>query len=110
MPRVIVQVVNQQLFGLCTQRKNRACVAEAQGHRQRGSPMVEASLLLAECVQHNLRTIAFCKSRKLCELILAYTREILRVSAPQVLLRRCDGQCDRHLACLARVPLLERVD
>ncbi|CAM8942708.1 unnamed protein product [Rhodiola kirilowii] len=28
-------------------------------------------------VQHGLRSIAFCKSRKLCELVLYYTREIL---------------------------------
>ncbi len=31
---------------------------------RRESPIVEMSLLLAECVQHGLRTIAFCKSRK----------------------------------------------
>lgn len=30
---------------------------------RRSSPIVEISLLLAECVQHGLRTIAFCKSR-----------------------------------------------
>lgn len=28
---------------------------------RRDSPMVELSLLLAECMQHGLRTIAFCK-------------------------------------------------
>ncbi|GIL86775.1 hypothetical protein Vretifemale_15010 [Volvox reticuliferus] len=50
-------------------------------HR-RDSPIVEMALLLAECVQHGLRTIAFCKSRKLCELVTAYTRETLLACAP----------------------------
>ncbi|EFJ42855.1 hypothetical protein VOLCADRAFT_97014 [Volvox carteri f. nagariensis] len=51
--------------------------------QQRESPIVEVALLLAECVQHGLRTIAFCKSRKLCELVTAYTREILAACAPE---------------------------
>lgn len=38
---------------------------------------MQLALLLAECVQHGLRTIAFCKTRKLCELVAAYTREVL---------------------------------
>jgi ATP-dependent helicase YprA (DUF1998 family) len=33
-------------------------------------------------VQHGLRTIAFCHTRKLCELVIAYTRETLRSTAP----------------------------
>lgn len=33
-------------------------------------------------MQHGLRTIAFCKTRKLCELVTAYTRETLRCTAP----------------------------
>jgi len=37
------------------------------------SPIVDASRLFAEMVQHGLRCIAFCKSRKLCELVLSYT-------------------------------------
>lgn len=37
-----------------------------------------------ECVQHGLRTIAFCKTRKLCELVITYTREMLRQSAPHL--------------------------
>lgn len=41
------------------------------------------SLLLAEAAAHGLRTIAFCKSRKLCELVAAYARESLRAAAPQ---------------------------
>ena len=38
----------------------------------------------AECVQHGLRTLAFCKTRKLCELVTAYTRETLRDTAPHL--------------------------
>ena len=36
------------------------------------SPIVDVSRLFAEMVQHGLRCIAFCKSRKLCELVLSY--------------------------------------
>ena len=38
----------------------------------------------AECVQHGLRTIAFCKTRKMCELVTAYTRETLKDTAPHL--------------------------
>ena len=38
------------------------------------SPVVEVAVLLAECIKANLRTIAFCKTRKLCELVATYTR------------------------------------
>lgn len=41
-------------------------------------------MLQAECVQHGLRTIAFCKTRKMCELVLAYTRETLKATAPHL--------------------------
>lgn len=41
-------------------------------------------VLQVECVQHGLRTIAFCKTRKLCELVITYTREMLRQSAPHL--------------------------
>ena len=51
---------------------------------RRSSPIVEISLLLAECVQHGLRAIAFCHTRKLCELVIAYTRETLRSTAPKL--------------------------
>ena len=51
---------------------------------RRSSPIVEISLLLAECVQHGLRAIAFCHTRKLCELVIAYTRETLRSTAPRL--------------------------
>ena len=33
--------------------------------------------LLVECVRHDLRVIAFCKTKKLCELVLRYARELL---------------------------------
>ncbi|GKU95107.1 hypothetical protein SLEP1_g8507 [Rubroshorea leprosula] len=45
------------------------------------SPISEISNLFAEMVQHGLRCIAFCRSRKLCELVLCYTREILKETA-----------------------------
>lgn len=51
---------------------------------RRSSPILEVSLLLAEMVQHGLRSIAFCKTRKLCELVLSYTREILQDTAPHL--------------------------
>ncbi|XP_050223034.1 uncharacterized protein LOC126673096 isoform X2 [Mercurialis annua] len=48
------------------------------------SPILEVSYLFAEMVQHGLRCIAFCKSRKLTELVLSYTREILQKSSPHL--------------------------
>ncbi|XP_038983505.1 uncharacterized ATP-dependent helicase YprA-like isoform X1 [Phoenix dactylifera] len=45
---------------------------------RRSSSIMEVSYLFAEMVQHGLRCIAFCKTRKLCELVLCYTREILQ--------------------------------
>ncbi|GAB2270172.1 hypothetical protein Dimus_005079 [Dionaea muscipula] len=50
---------------------------------RRSSPIMEISNLLAEMVQHGLRCIAFCKTRKLCELVLSYTREILQDLGPK---------------------------
>ncbi len=41
-------------------------------------------MVQAECVQHGLRTIAFCHTRKLCELVTAYTRETLKATAPDL--------------------------
>ncbi|XP_010423135.1 PREDICTED: uncharacterized protein LOC104708284 [Camelina sativa] len=48
------------------------------------SPASEVSHLFAEMVQHGLRCIAFCPSRKLCELVLCLTREILEKTAPHL--------------------------
>ncbi|XP_038726130.1 uncharacterized ATP-dependent helicase YprA-like isoform X2 [Tripterygium wilfordii] len=52
--------------------------------RKAFSPISEVSHLFAEMVQHGLRCIAFCRSRKLCELVLSYTREILQEAAPHL--------------------------
>lgn len=64
--------------------KERCGAAGTPPDQRRNSPMVEISMLLAECIQHGLRTIAFCKTRKLCELVTAYTRETLRATAPHL--------------------------
>ncbi|VVB13674.1 unnamed protein product [Arabis nemorensis] len=56
---------------------------EAAEHRS-SSPLSEVSHLFAEMVQHGLRCIAFCRSRKLCELVLCFTREILAKTAPHL--------------------------
>ncbi|KAJ4755387.1 ATP-dependent helicase HRQ1 [Rhynchospora pubera] len=45
---------------------------------RRTSPIMEVSYLFAEMVQHGLKCIAFCKTRKLCELVLSYTRDVLK--------------------------------
>ncbi|PWA79027.1 nucleic acid binding,ATP-dependent helicase [Artemisia annua] len=50
----------------------------------RASPIMEISKIFAEIVQHGLRCIAFCKTRKLSELVLSYTREILQKTAPHL--------------------------
>ncbi|XP_028763598.1 uncharacterized protein LOC114721875 isoform X2 [Neltuma alba] len=50
----------------------------------RSSSIVDVSRLFAEMVQHGLRCITFCKSRKLCELVLSYTQEILHETAPHL--------------------------
>ncbi|KAL6182984.1 hypothetical protein ACLB2K_044395 [Fragaria x ananassa] len=49
-----------------------------------GSPIEDISVLFAEMVQHGLRCIAFCKTRKLCELVFCNTREILQQTAPHL--------------------------
>ena len=45
--------------------------------KHRSSPIVEIARLLVECVRHDLRVIAFCKTKKLCELVLRYARDLL---------------------------------
>ncbi|XP_023761523.1 uncharacterized protein LOC111909963 isoform X1 [Lactuca sativa] len=50
----------------------------------RSSPILEVSYLFAEIIQHGLRCIAFCKTRKLSELVLSYTRETLQKTAPNL--------------------------
>ncbi|KAG0531281.1 hypothetical protein BDA96_04G010000 [Sorghum bicolor] len=44
----------------------------------------EVSHLFAEMVQHGLRCIAFCKTRKLCEAVLARAREILEKTSAEL--------------------------
>ncbi|GMQ11009.1 hypothetical protein CsSME_00053793 [Camellia sinensis var. sinensis] len=56
---------------------------------RRSSPILEVSCLFAEIVQHGLRCIVFCKTRKLCELVLCYTREILQETAPHLVNSIC---------------------
>ncbi|XP_022135057.1 uncharacterized protein LOC111007140 isoform X2 [Momordica charantia] len=53
------------------------------------SPIMDIARLFAEMVQHGLRCIAFCKTRKLCELVLCYTREILKERAPHLVQSVC---------------------
>lgn len=50
----------------------------------RCSSIMDVARLLAEAVQHNLRCLAFCKTRKLSELILGYAREILQETDPSL--------------------------
>ncbi|CAM0946188.1 unnamed protein product [Alopecurus aequalis] len=49
----------------------------SSGKKTTSSPMADVARLLAEMVQHGLRCIAFCKTRKLCEQVLAHAREVL---------------------------------
>lgn len=51
--------------------------ARVAARTRRVSPIVEMAHLLVECARHDLRVIAFCKTKKLCELVLRYARELL---------------------------------
>lgn len=62
--------------------KARFGTAGVGAESRRSSPIVEIAMLLAECVQHGMRTIAFCKTRKLSELVMAYCKEVLATTAP----------------------------
>ena len=50
---------------------------ESGSVNERLSPIMEMGMLFAECVQHDLKCIAFCKTRKLSELVLTYARQVL---------------------------------
>ncbi|KAK3013340.1 hypothetical protein RJ639_009552, partial [Escallonia herrerae] len=63
----------------------------------RSSPILEVSRLFAEIIQHGLRCIAFCKTRKLCELVLSYTCEILQETAPHMVDTIC-AYCAGYIA------------
>ncbi|XP_042476308.1 uncharacterized ATP-dependent helicase YprA [Macadamia integrifolia] len=58
--------------------------ADREVSTRRSSPVLVVSCLFAEMVQHGLRCIAFCKTRKLTELVLFHTREMLQVTAPDL--------------------------
>jgi ATP-dependent helicase YprA (DUF1998 family) len=62
----------------------RAAPPAAGSARTRASPIFEVALLLAEAVQHGLSALAFCKSRKLSELVYVHARELLAESAPEL--------------------------
>ncbi|MCL5257028.1 MAG: DEAD/DEAH box helicase [Chloroflexi bacterium] len=51
----------------------------------RHSTNSEATLLFSELVEHGTRTIVFAKSRKVAELILMYTRDALKKTAPELI-------------------------
>ena len=56
------------------------CHAHSREYQHQTSLMA----VQAECIQHGLRTIAFCHTRKLTELVTAYTRETLKATAPHL--------------------------
>ncbi|CAM9428139.1 unnamed protein product [Chrysoparadoxa australica] len=49
------------------------------------SAIVETSLVFQSLVKQRCRTIAFCRTRKLSELVMKYTRDDLEASAPELL-------------------------
>ncbi|KAF1892714.1 hypothetical protein Lal_00042604 [Lupinus albus] len=73
-------ILNKAQFAMGTDE-----LADESSNFVRSSPIVDVSRLFAEMVKHGLRCIAFCKSRKLCELVLSYTREILHETAPHLM-------------------------
>ncbi|CAL0305025.1 unnamed protein product [Lupinus luteus] len=73
-------ILNKAQFAMGTDE-----LADEISNCVRSSPIVDVSRLFAEMVKHGLRCIAFCKSRKLCELVLSYTREILHETAPHLM-------------------------
>jgi DEAD/DEAH box helicase domain-containing protein len=56
----------------------------ARADERRPSSLQDVSYLFAEMVQHGLRCIAFCNTRKLCEMVLARTREVLDETSPEL--------------------------
>jgi DEAD/DEAH box helicase domain-containing protein len=55
----------------------------AANNSHRKSPVYETAVLLAECAIHGLKSIAFCKTRKLSELVYSYTEELLAKASKQ---------------------------
>ncbi|KAL1530051.1 hypothetical protein AB1Y20_000973 [Prymnesium parvum] len=62
------------------QRVGRASI-EAEGKERRTSANIEAAVLFSELVKFGLKTICFCSVRKICELVLDYSRQHLRADA-----------------------------
>jgi hypothetical protein len=50
--------------------------------RERTSSIVQTALVFVALVKKGLRTLAFCKYRKLCEMVLRYALQDLHTSAP----------------------------
>ncbi|BAF07571.1 uncharacterized protein [Oryza sativa Japonica Group] len=61
----------------------------AKAEDRRPNPVLEVSYLFAEMVQHGLRAIAFCKTRKMCEQVLMQTRQILKETAAELVNSIC---------------------
>ncbi len=53
-----------------------------EGKTARGSPNTEATLAFSELLKREVRTIAFCRSRKVTELVYMYVRDRLREEGP----------------------------
>eukprot|EP00216_Chloropicon_sp_CCMP2111_P004809 CAMPEP_0198238392 /NCGR_PEP_ID=MMETSP1446-20131203/4032_1 /TAXON_ID=1461542 ORGANISM="Unidentified sp, Strain CCMP2111" /NCGR_SAMPLE_ID=MMETSP1446 /ASSEMBLY_ACC=CAM_ASM_001112 /LENGTH=1212 /DNA_ID=CAMNT_0043920785 /DNA_START=261 /DNA_END=3899 /DNA_ORIENTATION=- len=68
-------------------REKRKAEERASPQTRRLSPIVEIAMLFAECVQHGLKVIVFCGTRKLSELVLSHAREKLRLMNSD----RCDA-------------------
>lgn len=76
---------NANDHGIILSRKGSMLLAKKKnGEERRSSPIVETAMLLAEAVQHGLQTLAFCKTRKLSELVASYAKEILSTTAPDL--------------------------
>jgi superfamily II DNA helicase RecQ len=65
-------------------RPKARAAADERDESARASPIYEVALLLAECLQHGRSALAFCKSRKLCELVFSYAQDILQDTAPDM--------------------------
>ena len=64
--------------GLPPRWRERHGAAGVDRRDRRSSAIVECALLLAECCRARLRTLAFCKTRKLAELVAAHASQALK--------------------------------
>eukprot|EP00466_Bigelowiella_natans_P000583 jgi/Bigna1/66503/fgenesh1_pg.1_\ len=60
---------------------NRMRRLKIRNSNARRSPHMETAMLLAQLVRFGFKTITFCKVRKVCEIVLDRTHELLRNSA-----------------------------